>query len=153
MEHEPRMSNTAGTKLESHEVSAIFPMLEGEAFEALKQDIKVNGQHDPIWTYQGKIIDGRNRERACRELGIEPRIQEWDGHGDLVAFVISQNLHRRHLSEPQRAIVAARLKQPLAEAARKRLATSTGGASPRPVANLPDAERGRAREQAKGGDD
>ena len=40
------MSNTAGTKLESHEVSAIFPMLEGEAFEALKQDIKVNGQHD-----------------------------------------------------------------------------------------------------------
>jgi hypothetical protein len=142
------MSNIAGTKLEYHEVAAIFPMLEGDAFEALKQDIMVNGQRDPIWTYQGKIIDGRNRERACRELGIEPRIQEWDGHGDLVAFVISQNLHRRHLSEPQRAIVAARLKQRLAEAARKRLATSTGGASPRPVAKLPEAEMGRARDQA-----
>jgi hypothetical protein len=147
-EDETRMSDIAGTKLKYHKVAAIFPMLEGEAFEALKQDIKANGQHDPIWTYQGKIIDGRNRERACRELGIEPRIQEWDARGDLVAFVISQNLHRRHLTEPQRAIVAARLKQRLAEAARKRLATSTGGASPRPVAKLPEAEMGRARDQA-----
>jgi ParB-like chromosome segregation protein Spo0J len=108
------MSNTAGKEFEYHEVAAIFPMLEGETFEALKRDIEVNGQHDPIWIYQGKIIDGRNRERACRELGIEPGIRDWDGRGDLVAFVVSQNLQRRHLTEPQRALVAARLKRPLA---------------------------------------
>ena len=97
---------------------------------------------------QRKIIDGRNRDRACRELGIEPGVREWDGRGDLVAFVISQNLHRRHLTEPQRALAAARLKRELAGAARKRLATSTGGTSPRPVAKLPEAETGRARDQA-----
>ena len=38
------------------------------------------------------------RYQACRELGIEPKFQEWDGQGSLVAFVISLNQHRRHLA-------------------------------------------------------
>jgi hypothetical protein len=95
-----------------HEIANLFPLLEGADFEALKKDIQAHGVREPVWTYQGKIIDGRNRARACAELGIEPPTREWDGNGSLADFVLSLNLHRRHLSpEQKRAIVAAMLKE------------------------------------------
>jgi hypothetical protein len=47
---------------------------------------------------------------ACRELGVEPHLQEWDGHGGTpLDFTISKNLHRRHLTESQRAMIGARI--------------------------------------------
>ena len=93
-----------------HEVSNIFPLMTGTEFDALKADIAAHGQREPIWLHQdGRIVDGRNRHRACVELGIAPRFQTWDGDGSLVAFVVSLNLHRRHLTESQRAMIAAKL--------------------------------------------
>jgi hypothetical protein len=73
-----------------------------------------------------KIIDGRNRYRACRELGIEPKIQIWDGKGSLVEFVVSLNLHRRHLDSGQRAAVAVEI-LPLLEAEAKERQRAAGG--------------------------
>jgi len=46
---------------------------------------------------------------ACQQLGISPQLKEWNGSGSLVEFVVSLNLHRRHLNESQRAMVAAKL--------------------------------------------
>lgn len=40
---------------------------------------------------------------------VEPNLRTWDGAGSLVAFVVSLNLHRRHLDESQRALVAKRI--------------------------------------------
>jgi len=93
-------------------------------YEALKASIQVEGLLDPIWTYLGKLIDGRHRLRACTELGIPPRFQEWDGKGSLLDFVIARNLTRRHLKETQRAMVAARIKPQFEEDAKKRQATN-----------------------------
>jgi hypothetical protein len=84
----------------------------------------------------------RSRARACRELGLDLRLRDWDGHGSLVAFVVSLNLHRRHLSESQRALVAARIK-PLFEAEAKQ--RMLAGKAIDPMANLP---QGPARDQA-----
>ena len=95
--------------IEFHEVANIFPMMSAEEFESLKSDIQSNGLLEPIWQYQGKIIDGRNRYRACLDVGVKPRFREWDGNGSLIAFVISLNLHRRHLTESQRGMIAARM--------------------------------------------
>jgi hypothetical protein len=91
-----------------HPVAEIFTMIDSAAFELLKADIKTHGQREPIYLFEGKIIDGRNRFKACNELKIKPVFREWDGKGNLVDFVISLNLHRRHLSESQRAMVAAK---------------------------------------------
>lgn len=85
-------------------------MMNDREFADLVTDIQNNGQREPIWTYEGMILDGRNRFRAVNEVGFPPITREWDGMGDPVAFVVSLNLHRRHLNESQRAMVAARIR-------------------------------------------
>ena len=76
-------------------------------FACFKADIAENGLREEIVLYDGMILDGRHRYRACSETGTMPRFREH--HGDPLAFVLSANLQRRHLDESQRAMVAARL--------------------------------------------
>ncbi len=97
-------------KLEFHPVADLFPLLEGEEFQKLVGDIRQNGLLEPILVdTQRRIIDGRNRYLACLEAGVEPRFTEWQGEGLPTELALSLNLHRRHLNESQRALVAARL--------------------------------------------
>ena len=58
--------------LEPHPFAEVFPTLDGEAFDALVKDIDARDQQEPIWVYEGKILDGRNRYRACQILGRDP---------------------------------------------------------------------------------
>lgn len=88
------------TPLPHHPLAALFPML--------SEDIATRGQEEPVWLLDGQILDGRNREAACALLGIDAWTKEYEGN-DPLGFVLSLNLHRRHLSESQRAMVAARV--------------------------------------------
>src|SRR4051812_12976745 len=98
--------------LEAHEVAAIFPLMAGEQYEAFKADVAANGLREPIWLFDGKVVDGRNRLRACLDTGTEPRFREWGGDEDgLLEFVLSSNLHRRHLDASQRAMIGVRIKE------------------------------------------
>ena len=115
-------ANVAGA-LEVHEIAAVFPPMRESELEALVADIRERGQLEPVWTFEGKVIDGRHRLLACKKLGIEPRVREWDGAGSLLEFVISLNLRRRHLKESQRAMIAARMMPAFEEDARHRMAT------------------------------
>lgn len=93
-----------------HPVAELFPLMAGAEFDALKADIAENGLREAIWLHpDGRIVDGRNRYNACMELGVVPVYRAWDGQGSLVTFVVSLNLHRRHLDTGQRGMVAARL--------------------------------------------
>jgi ParB-like chromosome segregation protein Spo0J len=80
--------------------------VKGTRHAELVADIRANGLLEPVTLYEGKILDGRNRERACVEAGVAPRYREWSGEGSLTAFVVSLNLQRRHLTPSQRAMVA-----------------------------------------------
>src|SRR5258706_1589324 len=91
-----------------HDLANIFPLLEGDDFQALVDDVRENVLHEPIVVYDDQILDGRNRYRACVEANVEPRFVPYLGD-DPVAFVVSLNLRRRHLNESQRAMVAGRL--------------------------------------------
>lgn len=91
-----------------HPVASIFPRMPGEEFVALKQDIRDNGLLEAIWLYEDMVLDGRHRYYACQETGVEPRFRQYEGDNPL-GFVISLNLKRRHLTESQRAMVAADL--------------------------------------------
>lgn len=94
--------------MEFHPFANLFPMMQGEAFDALKADIAEHGVREPIVSFGGKILDGRNRYQCARELGLDFLTVEFAGD-DPLAFVISHNLHRRHLTESQRASIAARV--------------------------------------------
>jgi N6-adenosine-specific RNA methylase IME4 len=97
--------------LEFHPLANLFPLIDGAEFDDLVADIKANGQHEDIMLLDGKVLDGRNRYRACLVAGVAPRFVAFrqDPHGEPLAFVVSKNLKRRHLNESQRAMVAARL--------------------------------------------
>lgn len=95
-------------KLEFHALANIFPMMEGSAFAELVADVKANGVVEPVEIFEGKILDGRNRYRAAETAGVHCPTRQFNGT-DALAHVISLNLHRRHLDESQRAMVAAKI--------------------------------------------
>lgn len=91
---------------ELHPLCTLFPRLSGAEFDALREDIKLNGLRQPIVLHEGMILDGGNRYRACLDAGVEPIFEQFDG-GNLVSFVLSANLHRRHMSPGQQAAIVA----------------------------------------------
>ena len=99
----------AANEPEFHPATACLPDLPEIEFDTLKADIKEHGLKVPIVTMNGKIVDGRQRLRACRELGIEPTFAELGGKQSAEEAVLSLNLIRRHLTESQRAMIGIRL--------------------------------------------
>lgn len=92
-----------------HPAADLFPMLDGEAFAALRADIERHGQRVPIAMYGGAVLDGRNRLRACRELGVEPMTVDVPLDVDPWVYVVSLNLRRRHLLPHQAGRVYAKI--------------------------------------------
>lgn len=91
-----------------HPLANIFPLIEGAAFDDLVADIREHGVREPVWLYEDQILDGRNRWRAAEVAGVDCQTRVYAGD-EPVQFVLSLNLHRRHLSESQRAMVGAKL--------------------------------------------
>lgn len=123
------------TTYEFHPAANIFP-LEDESLESLAEDIKSQGQQCPIELIDEKIVDGRRRYMACRMAGVEPEFVTVKP-ADPVAYVLSLNLHRRHLSTSQRAMVAARAREFYDKAAKERQ-KSHGNTAPGKGKTLPE---------------
>lgn len=94
--------------MEYHSLSEIFPLVGKEDLTSLSERIKKNGLKEKIVLYEDKILDGRNRYKACLIAGVEPEYEEYTGD-DPYEYVIDLNYYRRHLNESQRAMVAAKM--------------------------------------------
>lgn len=140
-------------ELQPHPAARLFPMLSAEEMRELAKDIRERGLLSPIILHKGEILDGRNRYIACGMAGVEPRFADWDGQGGSpTAWVLSTNLHRRHLTTSQRAGIAVESLALLeAEARERQVAALNKGQekAENPVGIILDQrEKGRSREKA-----
>lgn len=115
---------------ETHPLADVFPKLEGAELAPIVESMKTRGfdESEPIILVvvreKGKdreyVLDGRNRLCAADRAGVKLARKHFSRHrmrddgtaeglGNVVAYVIGRNIARRHLSESQRADVAARL--------------------------------------------
>ena len=108
-------------KLSLHPACKLFPQLPRDELKALAADIKANGLQNSVVLYEGKILDGRNRWLACKIAKVKPTFVQWKGQGSPVAWVISENLVRRHLTSSQRAVIALDILPLLEVEAKERL--------------------------------
>jgi ParB-like chromosome segregation protein Spo0J len=117
-----------------HPAANLLPMLVGDDLKQLAEDIRVHGLQTPIVLLDGKVLDGRNRLAACAMAGIKPRFTTLssDDVKDPLSFVMSANLHRRHLTTSQRALIAAEAAALIQSdaAARQRAGLKTGKQQP-----------------------
>lgn len=106
---------------EIHPLAELIPPMTEHEFSDLVRGLETEGfrSDEPLVIYEGQILDGRHRYRASRQLGIEAPTRLFDGD-DPVGYVISKNLHRRHLTPSQIAMTAAEALPHLEEEARKR---------------------------------
>lgn len=114
----------ATTEYLPHPAADLFPMMAGPELEELAADIAANGLREAISTWSdgqtAYLLDGRNRKAACNIAGVAPIFQAYAGD-DPISFVISKNVHRRHLTPGQKAFVALELEPMYAEQASKRM--------------------------------
>jgi len=98
----------AKTNEKFHPLADAFPLISGDEFEELVKDIHENGLLQPVIMHEGKILDGRNRWRACQRLGIAHTEKKFSGD-DAAAYVWSVNAVRRQLTASQKALAATKL--------------------------------------------
>src|SRR5262245_29961930 len=88
-----------------HEIADKVPAMSDAAYAELKEDIGKNNVLEPVvvWNHDKKIIDGRHRLRACKELKIEKiPCRVWTGsEEELPGAVFAFNAIRRHLDQSQ----------------------------------------------------
>lgn len=133
--------------MDFHEAANIFP-LDEEHLHELADDIREHGQYQPIEVFEGQILDGRRRWKACKMANVIPKTVEVDPD-DPVAYVLSLNLHRRHLTVSQAAMCAQRARKMYDDAAKERQKARKGnqpGATVDNCAQL-EADTGKARDQ------
>lgn len=126
-----------------HPAADLFPLVHGDEFQELCADIKERGLQQPItiWT-DGTLLDGRNRLMACYETHQDVVLERYEG-SDPVQFSLSANLHRRHLNQGQKAMVALKVEEIFAAEAKKRQQVAGKehgrGQAEKLMANLPEA--------------
>jgi len=131
--------------MKNHPIADVWPMMDEAKLAELADDIRKNGQLVPVWLYDGKILDGRNRWAACKIAGVEPKTKEYAGD-EPTAFAVSLNDRRRHMNKGALAAVAAELEPHFAADAKRRQAR-------KPKAEfvqekIPEQKRAQAREEA-----
>ena len=83
--------------MKAHPAADLFPLMPPDELRNLADDIAKHGLREPVWLYEGLVLDGRNRVAACELVDVTPLFREYTGD-DPVGFSLSMNLQRRHRS-------------------------------------------------------
>lgn len=93
--------------MKRHELSNLFGDMPKDDFAKLTDDIKRHGLQHPIVTWNGEIIDGWHRYRACKAAGVTPEFTQFAGDDKkALRFVLQENALRRHLNEAKRIAIS-----------------------------------------------
>lgn len=93
---------------EIHELASIVPLASEKEQLSLTEDIKMNGQREPVKIWEGKIVDGRCRQLACISLGKKVKVEKLSDkltYDEVRKLVKSLNT-RRNLTSTQKIISA-----------------------------------------------
>lgn len=131
--------------MKNHPIADVWPMMDEAKLHELADDIRKNGQLVPVWLYEEKILDGRNRWAACLIAGVEPKTKEYTGD-EPTAFAVSLNDRRRHMNKGALAAVAAELEPFFAADAKRRQIRKPKAESV--VEKIPQQTPTKAREEA-----
>src|SRR5262245_4189990 len=140
--------------LKIHPAAELFPLMPPDELKALGEDIKKNGLTSSIATTpDNQLLDGRNRLDAMEMVGIEFKFAHganglfrievgtdglyWPNivKSDPYAYVISANIHRRHLTAEQKRELIAKLIKATPEKSDRQIA-ETVKASPTTVGTV-----------------
>jgi len=134
---------------EIHPAASIFPLLEGDRFQALVDSIAVHGVLEPIVWYGRVVLDGRNRLRAVDKLRLEgsdielPSVHWQSVNGESATeWITAKNLDRRHLSEDAYVAAQAALSRILRKEAKDRKTAGLNKGTEKPV-RTKSTERGK----------
>jgi hypothetical protein len=93
-----------GDRLPLHTITKEFADFTEAETAALRASLKESGLLVPIVIWQSRIVDGRHRERLCRELGIKATYKDITGlcpdEQDMRRYVAGLNQHRRSRTAP-----------------------------------------------------
>jgi hypothetical protein len=130
---------------ETHPAADLFPLVEGAEFDALVADVKQRGLRNPVVLFNGRLLDGRNRLRACLAADVEPRFVHFSGSdADAWGEVWSQNSERRHLAAPWKAAIRLRFDNEIRDL-RERVAENANAARSAALAGKSNNPSGKAR--------
>jgi len=113
---------------EDQQYSTLLPTIDAKSYESLKKNIMENGIKVPLIINTNNILlDGYTRLKIARELGLKKvpcLIKHFDNMLEEKLFIITVNVHRRHLNTTQRlklALKALKIKEELYKGKEKRL--------------------------------
>lgn len=105
-------------KVKIHPAAEMVPPMQPDEYDELKASIAQHGLVESILLHKGQVLDGRHRQRACDELGIEPDYLRDD---DLIEFggcpykAVRELNKRRNITASQKALMGARLEAEIAK--------------------------------------
>jgi len=136
-----------------HPAAALFPMIPDDELQLLADDIAATGLHHPVvLAADGTLVDGRNRLAACKLAGVDPTFTTYAGD-DVLAFIVGENIRRRHLTNGQRSMLGYDLLPMIEAAAKERMAAAGASSAPgvpaeKGLADRPDLSSAKSRDQA-----
>lgn len=100
---------TSYENFDAHELANLLPMIDQGNYGNLKADIAKQGILEPIVLFEGRILDGRNRYKAAKELSYKfaaKDFKEFSGtYAEAEAFVFATNFLRRQMTNAQKQAV------------------------------------------------